>query len=245
MSASPLVVDDKVIVLPGGSRGNSVAAYDRATGEPVWQALDDVQSYTSPMLVTLAGERQILVVTAERALGMSTEDGTVLWDHPWTIFGVPNITQPVLLGDDRVFLSASNGKGAAVIEVARTLAGGFEAELKWETNRMKTKQSTAVLHEGYLYGLDERILACLDAETGELQWKGGRYGYGQLLLASGHLVVLTEAGDVVLVEATPEEHRELARFGAIEGKTWNSPAIAGGRLLVRNALEMAAFDISG
>ena len=195
------------------------------------------------MLVTLAGQRQIIAVTAERALGLRISDGTLLWDYPWSMFGPPSITQPVLLGHDRVFLSADR-KGAAVFEVVET-GRGFEARTVWETNRMKTKQSTANLHEGYLYGLDGRILACIDADTGELQWKGGRYGYGQLLLASGHLVVLTESGEVVLVEATPEEHREVARFSAISGKSWTAPVIADGRLLVRNATEMAVFDISG
>jgi outer membrane protein assembly factor BamB len=108
---------------------------------------------------------------------------------------------------------------------------------------MKNKFTSSLLHEGYLYGLDESILACIDAATGELKWKGGRYGYGQPILAGGHIVVLTESGDVVLVRATPERHDELARFSAIEGKTWNHPVIANGRLLVRNLRQMAAFDI--
>jgi outer membrane protein assembly factor BamB len=100
-----------------------------------------------------------------------------------------------------------------------------------------------VLHEGYIYGLDENILACLDAETGELKWKGGRYGYGQIALASGHIIVLTEDGDLALVRATPEKHVELARFPALDGKTWNHPAFSNGLLLVRNLKEMAAFDV--
>jgi outer membrane protein assembly factor BamB len=109
---------------------------------------------------------------------------------------------------------------------------------------MKNKFTTSVLHEGHLYGLDEAILACLDAATGELRWKGGRYGYGQLVLASGYLIVLTESGELVLVRATPDKHEELAKFQAIEGKTWNHPAIADGILLVRNGSEMAAFRIA-
>jgi outer membrane protein assembly factor BamB len=100
-----------------------------------------------------------------------------------------------------------------------------------------------VLHEGYIYGLDEAILACLDAATGELKWKGGRYGYGQLLIAGDRLIVLTEGGDVVQVKASPDRHEEIARFPAISGKTWNHPIITRGRLLVRNGREMAAFDI--
>jgi outer membrane protein assembly factor BamB len=108
---------------------------------------------------------------------------------------------------------------------------------------MKNKFTSSVLRQGYIYGLDEAILACLDAATGELQWKGGRYGYGQILLAGDHLLVLTEDGDVALVTATPERFDEVATFPAIEGKTWNHPIIVGGRLIVRNLREMAAFDL--
>jgi outer membrane protein assembly factor BamB len=100
-----------------------------------------------------------------------------------------------------------------------------------------------VVHDGYLYGLDENILACLRASDGQLMWKGGRYGYGQLLLAGGHLVLISEDGELVLLQATPERHTELARFEAISGKTWNVPIIEDGILLVRNTTEMAAFRI--
>jgi outer membrane protein assembly factor BamB len=108
---------------------------------------------------------------------------------------------------------------------------------------MKNKFTSSVLWEGHLYGLDESILVCLDAETGERKWKDGRYGYGQLLLADGHLIILAGDGDLALVKATPERHMELARFPAIAGKTWNHPALAGGRLFVRNSAEMACFDL--
>ena len=209
----------------------------------MWTALDDVQGYTAPMLVELAGVRQILVVTARRAAGLAVADGRLLWDYPWVVSNVPNMSQPLVLDGDRVFLSASYGQGAAMVAVTRT-SGGLSARELWRTNRMKNKFSSSVVHEGHIYGLDESILACLDAETGELVWKGGRYGYGQLLLAAGHLVVLTERGDVALVRATPDGHDELARFAAIGGKTWNTPTIADGRLFVRNITEMAAFDIS-
>jgi outer membrane protein assembly factor BamB len=243
MSASPLIVDGLVVVLPGGGNGRSVAAYDAETGDIVWTALGDVQGYTAPMLVELAGVRQILVVTAERAAGLRVDDGTLLWEFPWvTSSGPPNISLPVVVGANRVFLSAGYGHGGALFEVADS-RGTLSARELWRTTRMKNRFSTSVLYEGHLYGLDESILACLDAETGELAWKGGRYGHGQVLLADGHLVVLTERGDLVLVRATPEGHEEVARFDAISGKTWNPPTIADGRLYVRNATEMAAFDI--
>src|ERR1700692_1762935 len=108
----------------------------------------------------------------------------------------------------------------------------FSAKPVWKNNRLKNKFNSSVLYQGYIYGFDEAILECMDPKTGELKWKGGRYGYGHLLLADGYLVITTEQGEVVLVRATPEGHRELARFQAIEGKTWNIPAIDNGLLLV-------------
>jgi outer membrane protein assembly factor BamB len=242
MSAAPLVVDGKVIVLPGGPNGKSVVAYDAKTGEPAWTSLDDPQAYTSPMLVTLAGVRQILVVSARRAVGLTVDEGRLLWEYPWVTDMSISVAQPLLLGNDRVFLSASYGHGAAVFDVSRA-NDGFTTRTIWVNTRMKNKFTSSVLREGYIYGLDESILACLDAATGELKWKGGRYGYGQVLLAGDRLVVLTEDGDVALVKATPERFEQDARFPAISGKTWNHPVIADGRLLVRNLREMAAFDI--
>ena len=242
MSASPLIVDDKVIVLPGGTRGRSVVAYEKNNGKLLWQSQDDQAGYTSPMVVTLGGLRQLLIVTASRAIGLTVEEGQLLWEYPWDTNQGINVAQPILPGGDRVFLSAGYDHGAAMIEVRRS-GDRFSARTVWENNRMKNKFTSSVLHDGYLYGLDEAILACMEVSTGQLKWKGGRYGYGQLLLAGDHLVVLTEDGELVLVRATPERHDELARFQAIEGKTWNHPVISDGRLLVRNLQEMAAFDL--
>jgi outer membrane protein assembly factor BamB len=244
MSGAPLVVDGTVIVLPGGTNGRSVAAYDTASGKPVWHALDDQQAYTSPMLVTLAGERQVVFATASRVVGIAPDHGRLLWEFPWTTMNGINAAQPLLLGNDRVLISSSYGQGAAVFEVTRAGAG-FAVKRIWESNRLKTRFTSPLLHEGFVYGLDESILACIDPATGELKWKGGRYGYGQVLLAGDRLIVLTEEGEVVQVRATPDRHEEIARFQAIDGKTWNHPVIADGRLLVRNLREMAAFDITG
>jgi outer membrane protein assembly factor BamB len=243
MAAAPLVVDENVIVLPGGSGGNSVVAYNRLTGRRAWSALDDTQAYSSPMLVTLAGVPQILVFSASRLMGLAPDSGAVLWEYPWTTqYGV-NASQPLLLDDRRVMVSTGYGSGAAAVELTPDGNGGLSVKEIWRTNRMKNQFTSSVLHDGHVYGLDEAILACIDASTGELKWKGGRYGYGQIMLADGHLIVLTEGGDLALVRATPERHIELVRFPAIEGKTWNHPAIADGILLVRNISEMAAFDL--
>lgn len=250
MAASPLVVDDTLVVLPGGPDGRSVVAYNRRTGARVWSALSDKQAYASPMLVALGGVRQLLVFAAMRLMGLSPDRGELLWEYPWrTAFDI-NAGQPLVLSENRVFLSSGYGTGAAVIELVPAGPEGpaprvarFTVREIWRNNRMKNQFTSSVLHDGFIYGLDESILACLDAATGELRWKGGRYGYGQVLLASGHLIVLTEDGELVLVRATPERHEEIVRFPVLDGKTWNHPAMANGFLLIRNLAEMAAFDL--
>ena len=242
MSAAPLVVDDTVVVAPGGGGNRSVIAYHRRTGTRVWSAGGEGASYSSPMLVTLGGVRQILVFNAAGLAGLSPANGARLWDYPWRTQYDVNASQPLVIGDNRVFLSTGYGTGAAVIELTRD-ASAFAIREVWRNIRMKNQFTSSVLHEGFIYGLDESILACIDTATGELKWKGGRYGYGQVMLAGGHLIVLTEDGDLVLVRATPERHDERARFSALDGKTWNHPALSNGILLVRNLKEMAAFDL--
>ncbi|OFW01443.1 MAG: hypothetical protein A3I61_14860 [Acidobacteria bacterium RIFCSPLOWO2_02_FULL_68_18] len=246
MAASPLVVEQTVVVLPGGPNGRSVVAYDRRTGARVWSSLSDKQAYASPMLVTLGGVRQLLVFAATRLVGLSPGRGELLWEYPWrTAFDI-NAGQPLVLGENRVFLSSGYGAGAAVIELSPAAGDKttpFSVREVWRNNRMKNQFTSSVLHDGFIYGLDESILASIDAATGELQWKGGRYGFGQVMLAGGHLIVLTENGDLALVRATPKGHEELVRFPALSGKTWNHPAMADGVLLIRNLAEMAAYDL--
>jgi outer membrane protein assembly factor BamB len=243
VAASPLIVDDKVIVLPGGANNKSVVAYNKMTGAPVWKALSDQQAYVSPMLVELAGRRQIIAVSASRVLGLVPETGALLWSYGWdTSMGI-NVSQPIIVDKNRFFISSGYGKGAALVEVKGS-GQSYTATTIWENVNMKNKFNSSVLYNGYVYGLDEGILTCLDVNTGERKWKGGRYGYGQVLVASGNLIVTSDSGDLALVKASPDAYTEVARFSALQGKTWNYPAIADGRLLVRNANEMAAYDIS-
>jgi len=243
VAASPIVAGDLVVTVPGAPDGKAVVTYDKVTGEPRWSALSDGAAYATPMAVTLAGRPQLLIVTASRAVGLDPAGGTLLWEHPWaTDMGI-NAAQPVLVDDHRFMLSAGYGHGATLVEVTRD-GEAFAARALWENTRMKNKLSSSVYHEGNLYGLDEGILACLDAETGEQRWKEGRYGHGQLVLAQGSLIVLTEEGELALVEAEPDAFVERARFPAIEGRTWNHPAIASGILLVRNGREMAAYRLA-
>ncbi len=172
-----------------------------------------------------------------------TPTGELLWQYPWPTANDINASQPAILPPgNRVLLSSGYGHGAALLEVTND-GGRFGTRLLWEHGRLKNRFSSSVEHQGFIYGLDENILTCLDASSGEVKWKGGRYGHGQFVLASGHLVLLSEEGELALVRAVPDSHQELARFPVLDGKTWNHPALDDGRLLVRNLAEMAAFDL--
>jgi outer membrane protein assembly factor BamB len=136
------------------------------------------------------------------------------------------------------------GTGRRRVAVARG-PGGWTLDERWTTRGLKPYFSEFVVHEGHAFGFDGSILASIDLETGERNWKGGRYGHGQMLLLPDQdlLLVLSEEGEVVLVRAAPDRHTELTRFKAIEGKTWNHPVLVGDLLLVRNGEEMAAFRV--
>lgn len=243
-AASPLVVDGMVITLPGATNGFSMVAYDSRTGALKWHSGDDRQAYVSPVVVTLAGERQILVVAAKQVMGISLKDGHTLWQFPW---GEPlmgrNVAQPVVWNGNRILVSAGYFVGCTALEVSRK-GKGFEVSELWKNKNLKNKFSSSIYWQGNIYGLDEEILTCIDAGSGARKWKDGRYGYGQLLLADGHLVILCSNGDLALVRAVPDSYQEVARLPAIKGKTWNYPALADGKLLVRNLYEMACYDLS-
>lgn len=243
MAASPLVIGNELITLTGdASPGKSVVAYDRLNGRRLWSALDDRQSYTSPMLVELAGERQILIVTASRLVGLALDGSKVLWEFPWSVQYENAIATPLVVGTNQVLISAGYGTGAALVQIGRT-GDAFSAWPVWRNRNLKTKFNPAVLWQGHAYGLDEGVLACVNVTTGERRWRDGRYGYGQLLLASGHLIVLGGEGELALVKAVPERWEELRRVRVLRGKTWNVPALSGGYLLVRNSAEMACLDL--
>jgi outer membrane protein assembly factor BamB len=241
VSGSPLVIDGLVVVEAGGPDGASLVAYDAETGERRWSGGDDPAAYGSPAVVELAGRRQIVVFNGVGPTGHDAADGRVLWQYPWP--DVERVSQPVVLTGDRVFVSTGYGIGGKLLRVAPDADGRLEPTVLWESLSMKAKFTDVVHREGYLYGLDDGILACVDVETGERVWKGGRYGHGQLILADDLLVVSSERGEVALVEATPSGYKELGRFEAIAGKTWGHPALAGGTLVVRNDREAACYEL--
>jgi outer membrane protein assembly factor BamB len=241
-ASSPLVVDDVVIVASAGT----LAAYDTTTGKRRWIGPKRRSDYSSPHLVTLDGIAQVLLLNGSGLISVSPKDGQVLWEHtlpPGTRIVQPNLTaNGDILTNDGEF-SAQNQ--IRRIAVTRGTAG-WTSEERWASTALKPNFNDYVVHEGHAFGFDGAILACIDLADGKRKWKGGRFGHGQLVLLAEQdvLLVLSEEGEVALVQATPDQFTELGRTKAIEGKTWSHPVVVGDVLLVRNAEEMAAFRLA-
>jgi outer membrane protein assembly factor BamB len=270
-SGSPLVVDDMVIISVGAiSEGDgeaasaaegtatkfnndcSLVAFDLATGDVRWSAGTRPAAYSSPIVADLAGERQIIIVNRSWVTAHRASDGTVLWEHPWRDEYDTNASasQPIPLGD-RLFLSKGYSTGASLLKIERDPSGRFAVKPMWKPaikKVMKTKFSNVVMRDGYVYGLDDVLLSCIELETGNLKWKKRRtpqFGYGQVMLIGDVILVLSETGELVLVDVSPDEYRELANLQALaaENVTWNNPAFAPPFLLVRNAREAACYEL--
>jgi outer membrane protein assembly factor BamB len=249
MSGSPLVYDQFVVVNPGAQResakGRAVVAYDRETGKVRWQSGDRKAGYSSPQLATLAGVPQVLVFDGEAIGSYDAQTGQELWSHPWPTSPEVNVAQPLVLDGDRVFISSGYGHGCAMLKLAQA-DGKWSVKELWQNRNLRCKFTSPVYHNGWVYGIDESAggLTCLDAKDGRRKWREGRYGNGQILLVGDLIVIGSETGKLALVQATPDAHRELASFPALEGrKNWNPLTIARGRAYVRNHFQMACYEL--
>ena len=235
-AGSPVVINDVVIVAAAGQ----LVGYDVTTGNRRWLGPNGGGSYSSPQLVTIDGVQQVLLMSGAGLTSVAPADGKQLWQHAWSS---SSIVQPALTPEGDVLITSQDG-GARRIAIAHG-AGGWSAAERWTSNTLKPYFNDFVIHKGHAYGFDGRILSCIDLKDGQRKWKGGRYGNGQLVLLADQdaLLVLSEEGELVLVGASPDQFTEIAKFPAIEGKTWNHPVLVGDVLLVRNSEQMAAFRL--
>ncbi len=244
-SGSPLVADGLVVVCAGGSGDKNLLAYRAASGEPAWTAPAGQMSYVSPQLATLAGRRQCLFVNDQGLLSVDPATGNVLWKHEAALPGAPRCLQPHAIGDSQL-LVGNLERGVALLDVTRD-GDAWNVAQRWVSGDLKPEFGNVVVHEGHAYGFDVSIFTCIDLATGKRCWKAGRYGRGQVMLLPEQslLLVLGEFGEAVLLAVNPDRREEIGRFQALSGKTWNHPVIAHGRMYVRNAEEMACYEVGG
>jgi outer membrane protein assembly factor BamB len=242
VSFSPLVEGDLVYINPGGPGGNSIAALDKRTGAVKWKNLDDPAGYSSPIAATIAGRRQIIFFTQLGLVGVTDDEGTLLWRFPWeTSYGC-NIATPVVF-HDYVFLSSGYGRGCAVLHIEAASDGTSQARRVYENNRMSNHFPSSVLYQGHLYGFNESRLTCMEFSSGKVKWRESGFGKGSLLIAGENLVILGETGKLAIAQATPEEYREKSSFQVSNGQCWVVPALADGRLYVRDDKRVMCFDL--
>lgn len=252
-SGSPLVVDEKVIVSAGGPDGRSLVAYHKDTGERLWSGGDDRSAYASPTLMTLHEVPQVVVVNEDWIVGHDLATGEVLWRHAWPGKSDADASnsQPHAIGANRIFVSKGYGIGAELFEVRRRDDGEWStSDPIWpDANAgrrvLKTKLSNVAIRDGFVYGLDDGMLQCVELATGKSRWKQGRFGHGQQLLVEDVLLVMAEnSGEIALVAATPERFEKLAEFPVLgRRKAWNNLCLSGNRLLVRNDEEAACYEL--
>lgn len=239
IAGSPLIVGNQVFVATAGT----LAAYDLQSGDLSWKGPDGKDGYSSPHRVKIDGIEQVILMSRAGAVSLAADDGSLLWNYERA--GGSRIVQPAQIENGELLMSRGETSGLSRVTVGNQ-DGNWTVEEQWTTNRFKPYFSDFVVHEGHIYGFDGNRLVSVTLEDAKHNWKGGRYGSGQLLLLADQdlLLVVSEQGELALVEAKPETFVELATLPALEGKTWNHPVIANGILLVRNDREMAAFKLN-
>jgi len=247
-AASP-VLDGNLIFVGGGGEGQALLALDKTTGEVVWKAESDKITHASPTVASIAGVRQVIFLTQKGLVALLPTDGTVLWRHPFR-FSVSTAASPIVAGEI-VYCSAGYGVGATAVAVTRKGSSFAAAEL-WRVtgNSLANHWSTPVQKDGCLYGMFQfkeyaaGPLKCVELSTGKVKWSQPGFGPGQVILVGGKLVVLGDAGQVAIVDPAPDRYKESARFQAVEGKCWSTPAFSNGILYVRSTREAAAYELS-
>ena len=248
ISESPLVVRDRVFVMPGG-RDGAIAALSAADGSTIWRSseLGDVASYSSLILREIGGAEVLLGFTGEAGVGVRADDGKLLWryERPSTQNAI-NITTPVL-EDNLVFYTASYGVGGGALAITPEGEGGsFRSEEAYFGTRLQNHHGGVVAHEGTLYSFFGPALTAVDAKTGEVHWRDRSVGKGSLVMADGKLFMLSERNKVGLAVATPEGYEERGRFEIEKrgGPTWAHPVVANGAFYIRDQAFLTSYDVA-
>lgn len=243
-AASPLIVGDLVFMNCNAAR-QRLLALRKQDGSVAWKGQDDEMTQATPVAATVAGVPQVIFFAQSGLVSVVPETGAVLWRYPFP-YSVSTAASPVI-ANDVVYCSAAYGMGAGAVQIRRN-GEAISASQIWRTPGGNMNHwATPVYHDGYFYGVYGQsllTLRCIDAATGIEKWKQNGVGYGSVLFVAGHVLVLTEQGDLVLVKPDPTAYREVSRFKAVNGKCWNVPAISNGRLYVRSTSEAVCLDLS-
>jgi len=245
-NGSAAVDGNDVIVNVGSTNGATLVCFDKHTGKIIWKAGHDEAAYSSPMVATLAGVKQVVSFTADALMGVDREHGTILWRVPLVTNSKRHAATPVILGDLVIVNSHTIGLvGTKIVQEG----GVVKAVPLWKNKELKINLSTPVRVGDYLYDQGPgQTYVCADVRTGETKWQAPGFGThgtenSSTIAVGKNLLVLTDAGELVLIETRSDQYTELSRV-QVCGKNWNYPALAGSRLYVRDARELICYDLS-
>jgi len=252
-AASPLVDGDLVFVHCAAAN-KCLLAFHKSDGSEAWKGQGDVMTQASPVATTIARSRQIIFFAQSGLVSVTPDTGAVLWRYPFP-FSTSTAASPVV-GNDIVYCSATYGMGAGAVHIT---SSGTELTTNqvWRTPGANMNHwATPVYQDGHLYGVygeSSTTLRCIEMATGNENWRQAGVGLGAVLFVTGHVLVLTDNGYLLLVKPDPSAYREVARFRALDGsqssfpnlvRCWNVPAISDGRIYVRSTTEAVCLDVS-
>jgi outer membrane protein assembly factor BamB len=244
-ACSPLVEDGRVLLNAGGPNGAGVVAFDAASGRVLWSATSDEAGYSAPVAATIAGVRHALFWTRSGLVDVDPATGKVRFQFAWRSrsHASVNAAAPVVVGN-LVFLSASYGTGAALLEID----GAAVKQLWASDDALSSHYATSVYRDGYLYGYHGRqeygqSLRCIEMKTGKVQWNVDGFGAGTVTLAGANLLLIRENGEMVIAAASPKQYRPLTHAQLLPAIVRAYPALAGGNLFVRNERTLACFSL--
>lgn len=253
-AASPLIVGDLVLVNSNGRPGEHLLAFRKQDGGLAWKGQSDGMTQASPVAATIGGVRQAIFFAQSGLVAVAPETGAVLWRYALRYNGTSVAASPVVAGD-RVYASraypgslSADQAGAAVVQLASASGNSFSASRAWsKVNQFMNHWATPVHYNGHVYGMFGHgflTFKCVELATGVEKWSTDGFGYGSVLVADGRILAASEDGWLVVVDPNPNAYTELARHRALQGKTWNAPAISGGRIYFRSTTEAVSLDVS-
>ena len=245
-NGSALVDGDSIIVAVGATDGGTLVCFDKATGKVMWKTGNDESAYSSPVVATLAGVKQVVGFTADHLIGVDREHGDLLWSVPFRTNAKRHAATPLIFGD--TVIVSSHSIGLVATKIVRE-GNVVRATPLWANQSLKINLSTSVRIGDYLYGQGAgQTYFCASALTGETKWKAAWPGANgtentSTIVVGKNLLALTDMGELVLLAANPNQYTELSRV-QVCGKNWNFPALAEGNLYVRDSRELICYNLA-
>ncbi len=238
--ASPKVAGSLLLLATGSDREPSLIALDKSNGKLVWATGTGRMGYATPITFQARAHRQVMFFTGSGLEAVDLEKGRALWHYPWKTPWQVNAATPLFIPPDMVFITSSYGMGGALVRIP---GKGTSGETVWKEKTLGSVFGTPLFYQGNLYGFDQAVLKCLDIRNGQVLWQRKGLGQGTLIGADGKLIILGEQGQLVIARADSKGYEGLASAQVMSGKCWTAPALAGGRLFLRNERSILAIDL--